>query len=124
MLRDPALLVYVATAVVFAWIAVVTWRRRGHNPITAAALTVTMAGACWWSVALTLTRVAGNETVVAIAMLGAFPGASIMVAAFLCLGLAIARPQWTPQRPVMLALLFEPILITLAGATNPWHQLV
>jgi diguanylate cyclase (GGDEF)-like protein len=124
VLRDPALLVYVATAFVFAWIAVVTWRRRGHNPITAAALTVTMAGACWWSVALTLTRVAGNETVVAIAMLGAFPGASIMVAAFLCLGLAIARPQWTPQRPVMLALLFEPILITLAGATNPWHQLV
>jgi diguanylate cyclase (GGDEF)-like protein len=124
VLRDPAVLAYVATAVVFAWIAVVTWRRRGHNPITAAALTITMAGACWWSVALTLTRVAGNETVVAVAMLGAFPGASIMVAAFLCLGLAIALPQWTPRRPVMLALLFEPILITLAGATNPWHQLV
>jgi diguanylate cyclase (GGDEF)-like protein len=123
-MRDPVVLAYVATAVVFAWIAVVTWRRRGHNPIVAAALTVTMAGACWWSVALTVTRVAGNETVVAIAMLGAFPGASIMVAAFVCLGLAIAWPQWTPQRPVMLALLFEPVLITLAGATNPWHQLV
>ena len=124
MLRDPAVLVYVATAAVFAWIAVVTWRRRGHNPTIAAALTVTMAGACWWSLALTVTRVASNQTVVAIAMLGAFPGASIMVAAFVCLGLAIALPQWTPQRPVMIALLLEPVLITVAGASNPWHQLV
>jgi len=124
VLRDPVFVTYVATAVVFAWIAVVTWRRRSHNPIVAAALTVTMAGACWWSVALTVTRVASNQTVVSLAMLGAFPGASIMVVAFVCLGIAIARPQWTPRRAVLLAMLFEPVLITVAGATNPWFQLV
>jgi diguanylate cyclase (GGDEF)-like protein len=68
--------------------------------------------------------VASSQKVVAIAVLAAFPGASVLVAAFVCLGVSIAHPLWTPQRSLMLALLFEPILITVAAATNPWHQLV
>jgi diguanylate cyclase (GGDEF)-like protein len=124
VLREPIVLAYLATAVVFAWVAVATWRRRTHNMTLAAALTIVMLGACWWSVAVIVTRVATNETVSAIALLGSFPGPSTLCAAFVCLGLAIARPHWAPRRSMVLALLIEPVLITLAAATNPWHQLV
>jgi hypothetical protein len=124
VLRDPAGIVYAAAAVVFAVIAVIAWRRRAHNLTLGAALTVVMVGACWWAVSFMVPRVATNETVAAIAMLATFPGPSPMSAAFMCLGLSIARPQWVPRRAVILALLVEPVLITLAGLTNPWHLLV
>jgi len=124
VLWDSAGLAYAVGAVVCACIAVVAWRRRAHNLTLGAALTIVMVGACWWAVGLGVPRVATNETVAAIAMLVTFPGPSTMCAAFVCLGLAIARPQWVPQRGVMLALLVEPVLITLAAVTNPWHLLV
>jgi len=124
VVHDPVVLAYVATAVVFALIAVVTWRRRAHNPIIAAALTAAMAGAGWWSVALAVAGGSTNGAAVAIATLAAFLGADLLVAAFACLGLAIARPQWVPQHWLVAALLVEPVLMTLAAATNPWHQLV
>jgi diguanylate cyclase (GGDEF)-like protein len=124
VLRDAIVLAYIATAVVLAWVGVVTWRRRAANLTLAAALTVVMVGACWWSVSLIVTQLAGDETAAAIATLVTFAGPSTLSAAFLCLGLAVARPQWAPQRALLLALLIEPVLITLAAATNPWHQLV
>jgi diguanylate cyclase (GGDEF)-like protein len=124
VVHDPVVLAYVATAVVFALIAVVTWRRRAQNPIIAAALTAAMTGAGWWSVALAVAGGSTNEAAVAIATLAAFFGADLLVAAFACLGLAIARPQWVPQHWLVAALLVEPVLMTLATATNPWHQLV
>jgi diguanylate cyclase (GGDEF)-like protein len=124
VLRDPAVIAYAAAAVVLAVVAVVAWRRRAHNLTLGAALTVVMVGACWWAVSFIVLRVATNETVAAITMLATFLGPSTMCAAFMCLGLAIARPQWVPRRAVILALLVEPVLITLAGLTNPWHLLV
>ena len=124
MLRNPAGIAYVAAAVVFAVVAVVTWRRRAHSPTIAAALTLVMVGACWWTVSLAVAVASTNETVAAIAKMANFPGASSMVAAFVCLGLAIVRPQWEPRRRVVAALFVEPVLITLAAVTNPWHLLV
>jgi diguanylate cyclase (GGDEF)-like protein len=113
-----------AAAVTCAAIAVVTWRRRAQNLTFAVALTFAMVGGCWWSVALAVVVASTNQTAVAIATLAAFPGPSILVTAFMCLGLAIARPQWVPRRWMVVALLVEPVLITSAGATNPWHLLV
>jgi diguanylate cyclase (GGDEF)-like protein len=124
VLRDPAVIAYAAAAVALAVVAVIAWRRRAHNLTLGAALTVVMVGACWWAVSFIVPRVATNVTVAAIAKLATFPGPSTMSAAFVCLGLAIARPQWVPRRAVILALLVEPALITLAGLTNPWHLLV
>ena len=114
----------VAAAIACAVIAVVTWRRRALNQSFAVALTFVMAGGCWWSVALAVVVAAPSPTAVAIATLVTFPGPSILVTAFMCLGLTIARPQWVPRRWMIVALLVEPVLITTAGATNPWHLLV
>jgi diguanylate cyclase (GGDEF)-like protein len=124
VLRDPGGIAYAAAAVVFAVVAVVSWRRRAHSPTIAAALTLVMVGACWWAVSLAVAVASTDETVAAIATLVTFPGASSMVAAFVCLGLAIVRPQWEPRRRVVAALFVEPVLITLAAVTNPWHLLV
>jgi len=114
----------VAAAIACAVIAVVTWRRRALNQSFAVALTFVMAGGCWWSVALAVVVAAPSPTAVAIATLVTFPGPSILVTAFMCLGLTIAQPQWVPRRWMIVALLVEPVLITTAGATNPWHLLV
>jgi hypothetical protein len=113
-----------AAAIACAVIAVITWRRRALNQTFAVALTFVMAGGFWWSVALAVVVAASNQTVVGTATLVTFPGPSILVTAFMCLGLTIARPQWVPRRWMIVALLVEPVLITTAGATNPWHLLV
>ena len=117
-------IVYVVAAVVSVAVAIVTWRRREQSPTLAVALTFVMVGACWWSVGDAVIVESANETVVAIAALATFPGSSVMVAAFVCLGLAITRPQWVPRRRMVAALLVEPVLDALAAATNPWHLLV
>jgi len=122
--RDPVGIAYAVAAIVCAVVAVVAWRRRTHNLTLAVTLMAAMSGACWWCVSFAVPRVAANETLTVIAMVAAFPGPSIMAAAFMCLGLAVARPQWVPRRGLMVALLVEPVLITLSSATNPWHLLV
>jgi diguanylate cyclase (GGDEF)-like protein len=111
-------------AVICAWVAVVTWRRRVHNPTIAAALVIVMVGACWWSVADALALASTNQTVAAIAMMASYPGGSFIVTAFVCLGLALAPPQWALERWMVATLLVDPLLITLAMVTNPWHLLV
>jgi len=124
VILDPVVIANAAAAVICAAIAAVTWRRRAQNFAFAMALTFVMVGGCWWSVALAVVVGSTNQTVAAIARLLTFPGPSVLVAAFMCLGLTIARPQWVPRRWMLLALLVEPALITLAGLTNPWHLLV
>jgi diguanylate cyclase (GGDEF)-like protein len=124
MLSDPAGIAYALAAISCATVAVVAWRRRAHNQTLALSLSVAMAGACWWAACFALPRVVPTETMTAVTLSAAFPGPSITAAAFTCLGLAIARPQWVPGRRLIAALLVEPTLITLATATNPWHLLV
>ncbi|MGV8968354.1 MAG: histidine kinase N-terminal 7TM domain-containing diguanylate cyclase [Cellulomonas sp.] len=123
-LRDPIALAYLVAAISCAVIAFVSWRHRAYNPTVAITLTVVLAGSSWWSICLTISRAVPNETVAALATLAPFAGASPVCAAFMCLGVAIARPQWVPRRGVVLLLLIEPALITLFAITNPWHLLV
>ncbi|HSK34031.1 MAG TPA: diguanylate cyclase [Propionicimonas sp.] len=124
MIPDPVVIANAAGAVICAVIATVTWRRRAQNPNFATALTFVMLGGCWWSVSLAVVVGSTNQTVAALATLLTFPGPTVLIAAFLCLGLSIARPQWVPRPWMLAALLVEPVLITLAGLTNPWHLLV
>lgn len=116
-------LAYVVAAALLAWAAVSAWRHDAHNPTIAAASMLILAGGSWWAMA-DAAALSSNQTVAAIAMLAVFPGADVMVSAFVCLGLCLTRPQWVPGRWVVVALLVEPVLITLAGLTNPWHLLV
>jgi diguanylate cyclase (GGDEF)-like protein len=121
---DPVGIANAVGAGACAAIAAVTWRRRAQNLTFAVALTIVMLGGCWWCMALAVVVGSTSQTVAAIATLATFPGPSILVAAFMCLGLTIALPQWVPRRWMVVALLVEPVLITAAGLSNPWHLLV
>ncbi len=63
---------------------------------------------------------ATNQTVAAIATLASFLGADASWSRPSCAsGFAIARPQWVPRRWMVVALLVEPVLITLVAADEP-----
>jgi len=124
VLFEPTAIAYVVAAVVFAWVAVLTWRRQAHNPTVALSLVVVMLGLGVSSVADAVAVAFTNQTTAAIASLAILPGVGVATGAFVCLGFGIDRPQWAPRRWFVTLLLVEPALITVAAATNPWHLLV
>ncbi len=124
MLRDPTGIAYAVVAVVFAWVAALTWRRRADNPTVAVSLVVVMMGLGASSVADAVAVASTNQMSAAIASLAILPGVGIATGAFMCLGIGVARPQWAPRQGLVALLLVEPVLITVAAATNPWHLLL
>jgi len=110
--------------VLFVSVCCITWRRRAQNPAIASALVAVMFGASWWATSDVISAIAPNDKVASIAWLAGFTGVSIAAVGFVWLGLAVTRPRWVPGRRGLSLLLVEPVAITLAAATNPWHQLV
>ncbi|WP_186816566.1 histidine kinase N-terminal 7TM domain-containing diguanylate cyclase [Cellulomonas aerilata] len=121
---DPAGVAYSVAGVVFVLVAAVTWRRRTLNPPVARALVAVMLGACWWSVADAVAVAAVEPRVAGVASLAIFPGLGVTVATFVWLAATLARTHGSPRRRLLAGLLVEPVLITAAAATNPWHALV
>jgi diguanylate cyclase (GGDEF)-like protein len=121
VLHDPTGIAYVVAAVVFAWVAVLTWRRRAHNPVVAVSLVVVMLGLGVSSVIDAVAVAATSQKTAAIASLAILPGVGIATGAFACLAFGVARPQWAPRRGIVALLLVEPLLITAAVATNTSH---
>ena len=121
MLLNPTGIAYSVAAIVFAWIAVLTWRRRAHDRTIAVSLVVVMLGLGVSSIADAFAVASTNQTIAAIASLAILPGVGVATGAFVCLGFGVARPQWAPRRALVALLLVEPVLITLVAATNPWH---
>ena len=122
-MEHVACVAYAAAAVLCAAIAAVTWRRRAQSPTVAAILAVVMLGGCWWAAA-DAVAVGTGAPVASIAFLMRAPAASTATAAFVCLGIAIARPQWVPTRRVVVALGLEPVVTSLMAVTNPWYLLL
>jgi hypothetical protein len=88
-LRDPTGIAYAVAAVVFAWIAFVTWRRRAHNPTVAVALVVVMLELGASSIADAVAVLSTTQRTAAIASLAILPGVGIATGAFMCLGLTM-----------------------------------
>lgn len=116
-------LAYLVAAALLAWAAVSAWRHDAHNPTFAAASMLIRAGGSWWAIAAAAS-LSTNETVAAISTLAVLPGAGVMASSFVLVGFCVTRPQWVPGRWPVLALLVEPVVITFAGMTNHWHQLL
>jgi len=123
-LHDPTGIAYLVAAVVFGWLALLTWRRRAHNPVVAVSLVVVMIGLGVSSVADAVAVAATSQRTAAIASLAILPGVGIATGAFACLAFGITHPQWTPRRWLVALLLVEPVLITVAAMTNTSHLLV
>ena len=71
---DPTGIAYGAAAAVFAWIALLTWQRRAHNPTVALSLMVVMLGLGLSSVADAVAVACANPMTAAIASLAILPG--------------------------------------------------
>lgn len=121
MLRAATEAAYIAAAAVFAWIAVVTWQRRAHNPTVSLSLVVVMLGLGLSSLADAVAVASTTERASAIASLAILPGVGVASGAFACMAFGIARPQWAPARWLVALLVIEPALITVAAVTNPLH---
>ncbi len=118
MQRDLTGIAYVVAAAVFAWVTVLTWRRRFHNPVVASFLAVVMMGLAVSSVADAVAVITPDQRAAAIASLAILPGVGIATGAFACLALGVIRPQWAPRPWFVALLLIEPLLITASVATN------
>jgi diguanylate cyclase (GGDEF)-like protein len=115
-------LVYAMSALVSAAIAVAAWRRRAATP-AAPALAITLVGCSWWSAVAWLCARSDPQTA-AVVTLAIYPGVAAVVAGFFCLCRALVDRDWRPSRRLLLLLTVEPLLITSAAATNPWHHTV
>ncbi|MEO6142933.1 MAG: diguanylate cyclase [Dermatophilaceae bacterium] len=121
MLRDPTGIAYAVAAVIFAWVAALTWRRKADSPTVAVSLVVLMLGLGVSSVADAVAVASTNQLTAAIASLAILPGVGIATGAFICLGIGVVWPEWAPGRGLVALLLVEPLVVTMAAATNPWH---
>lgn len=124
-MSDPSTAVVVNTVACVAFVAVglLSWRGRVGRPVTAVALTCVAACGLWWSLAAAVGSALPGDAG-AWASLAAYPAIGGTVASFVVLAYAVGHPDWTPSRPLLLALAVEPVVIGTAALTNPWHGLV
>ena len=74
MALEPTAIAYAVAAGVFAWVALLTWRRRAHNPTVALSLVVVMLGLGVSSVADAVAVSSTSQLAAAIASLAILPG--------------------------------------------------
>ncbi|MCW2714778.1 MAG: diguanylate cyclase with sensor [Frankiales bacterium] len=112
-----------SSTLICAVAGLLSWRRRHRRP-SAGWLALGMAGQTWWSaVAATAAVPSVNESLGGHVTLAIYPGVGATVAGFACMCWALGDPDWRPTRWTLL-LVVEPILISVAALTNPWHELV
>jgi len=121
---DLAGTAYLAAGVAFGVIAAASWHRRASSPRVAGFLTLAMVAALCWSLAAAVSVLATSPALGLAARLAVVPGVAATIAFFVALSLSVALPQRGPSRRVVAALLIEPVLISVAAATNTWHHLV
>ncbi|WP_436536098.1 diguanylate cyclase [Actinoplanes sp. HUAS TT8] len=114
--------IFAAAIVISSAVAVSAWRRRseaaGYAPIAFMA-----SGAAWWS-AMSMAGLFMHDTTAALWTISlAYAGVFALVAGWWAAARALADRFWRlrPQAAVLLAA--EPLLCTVALATNPWHHL-
>ncbi|MDI6102744.1 diguanylate cyclase [Actinoplanes sp. NEAU-A12] len=118
-----ALAVIFAVAVVISLtVAVAAWRRRGEA-VGFGAITVLASGAGWWS-AMALAGLFVRDPALALWFVAlAYPGVFTLVAGWWATARALTDRSWRLRRRTAAILAVEPVLCTVALATNPWHHL-
>lgn len=115
--------VYLASVLCCALIALVSWRRR-EATTAAGALCVAMLGLTWWSTVDLLSMLTEDRGVRSTVVLAIYPGVGAVVAGFWCLCRALADHDWVLRPRTALLLAVEPVLISVAAGTNQLHELV
>jgi hypothetical protein len=112
---------YVAAAAVFLVLGAGAWRRRATRPVASGCLVAVALGGAWWSLADAVIAAGVGAPASGIAAIATFPGIGVIVVAFACLGRSVQGADWVPSRRLLAMLAIEPVLATVAVATNRWH---
>ncbi|MGV8977106.1 MAG: diguanylate cyclase [Cellulomonas sp.] len=112
---------FVGAALLLLHLASMAWRGRAARRVAASSLVAVAVGGAWWSLgdAVIATGVGGPAA--GIAAIATFPGIAAMVAGFVCLARSVSSADWVPRGRLLALLAVEPVLMTVAVATNPWH---
>ena len=102
------------------------WRRSQRHPVVRWTVVILGLALTWWTGAVLTGRLIGgphaypgiNCTVLPIVL----PAVATVPAALLVLSRALADMAWRPSPLLLILLAIEPILITVAGATNASHH--
>lgn len=112
----------VATAIASA-VGVVSWRRR-HGSLAAVALTLTTAGAAWWSfgdAVLLFLLVHAPPSTDGMFVAAVMFGSAVVLPGFTLLTGALRDPSWRPRRSVLALLAIEPLLVAVMAVLD--HRL-
>jgi diguanylate cyclase (GGDEF)-like protein len=113
-------LVSLVGAGIAAVVGVLSWRRRSTTR-AATGLAMLMVGVGWWSALVAAGVLVGGSLGARLYGLAIFPGAGLAVFGAFLLCRASADPGFRLSRRAVLLLSVEPVLASLAAATNDWH---
>ncbi|HWS39424.1 MAG TPA: diguanylate cyclase [Actinoplanes sp.] len=114
--------IFGAAVVISAAVSVSAWRRR-HEATGYLSIAVLASGSVWWSVMSMITLFWRDPTAALWAISLTYVGVFLLVGGWWVTSRALADRFWRlrPRTAVILAI--EPVLCTIALATNPWHHL-
>jgi diguanylate cyclase (GGDEF)-like protein len=113
---------FAASAIVAASVAVVGWRRRHVTPAVGA-LTAVAAGVAYWSLADALAVLTARLSPLLLVVLSTgFVAVFVVTSGFFCLSMAVVDRSWRLSRRLAWWLAVEPVAVGTLIATNQWHH--
>ncbi|GGQ73098.1 histidine kinase N-terminal 7TM domain-containing diguanylate cyclase [Couchioplanes azureus] len=122
MWRQALVLLFAVSALVAAAVTVKSWRRRDATAAIRS-LVLIGAGTVVWAVADLCGVLTADPARVVLAKAAVFPAVCAVIAGVFCLCLAVVDRGWRLSRRTLGLLAVEPVLVSIAIATNPWHHL-
>ncbi|GAA1640280.1 diguanylate cyclase [Actinoplanes couchii] len=114
--------IFGVAVMISAVVAVSAWRRR-HEAIGYLSIAVLAAGSVWWS-GMSMVTLFWREPGPALwAISLTYAGVFLLVGGWWVTSKALADRFWRLRPRTALILAVEPVLCTIALATNPWHHL-
>ncbi|PPK92635.1 diguanylate cyclase (GGDEF)-like protein [Kineococcus xinjiangensis] len=120
-MEQLAVVIYTLTALIAVVPARAVWRRRDSSPL-AKPLVLVLAGVAEWSAAAALSGAAGDPAWEEALLYGVYPGVGAVVAGGFWYALLLSGRRRSLSRRAAVLLAVEPVLLTLAAVTNPWHH--
>lgn len=117
---------YLLSLVACCVLILMGWRRRRNHPVAQRTVVALGLALAWWTGAVLTGRLIGgptaypgiNCTILPIAL----PAIATVPAALLVLSRALSDRAWVPSWTLLALLAIEPVLVTIAGATNGAHH--
>ncbi|GAB7192873.1 hypothetical protein NUM3379_35820 [Kineococcus sp. NUM-3379] len=122
-MEHVAVVVYGLTALIGLLTASLMWRRRADSPLVRP-LVLMLAGVVHWSTPAAVAAGTADPDLEPLLLAAVYPGIGAVVAGTLWYALILSGRRTTLSRRLVLLLVAEPLLVTVAALTDPWHGLL